>query len=150
VTVLSFVLFVNFIGPFFANTFDWHGDDPTALLGPEWIWNYAFLWSIICFFVSAIYFDEEPIMSKDDLSEFDDDTLKKELEKRKKKKEKEIIPKVLDNIDWSTVLRLAENVKRQMVEQGMYDEDYSNYIFEEVMKSVFGRKYFDWHNKFIR
>jgi len=49
-------LFVGFIGPFFANTFDWHGDDPTALFGPEWIWNYAFFWSIICFFVSAICF----------------------------------------------------------------------------------------------
>ena len=56
VSFLSFILYVGFIGPFFANTFDWHGDDPTALLGPEWIWNYAFLWSIVCFFFSSIYF----------------------------------------------------------------------------------------------
>ena len=85
-----------------------------------------------------------------DLSEFDDDTLKKELAKRKKKKEEEAIPKVLNDIDWTSVKRLAVNVKDQLIDQGMYDEDYSNYIFEEVMKSVFGRKYFDWHNKFIR
>ncbi len=85
-----------------------------------------------------------------DLSEFDDDTLKKELAKRKKKKEKEAIPKVLNDIDWTSVIRLAASVKDQMIDQGMYDEDYDHYIFEEVMKSVFGPKYFDWHNKFIR
>ena len=84
-----------------------------------------------------------------DLSEFDDLSLKKELAKRKKKKEKEAIPKVLDNMDWSKVVGLADNVKDQMVERGMYDEDYDHYIFEEVMRTVFGPKYFDWHNKFI-
>jgi hypothetical protein len=83
-----------------------------------------------------------------DLSEFDDDTLQKELNKRKK--EKEAIPKVLNDINWTNVIRLAVSVKDQLIDQGMYDEDYDHYIFEEVMKSVFGPKYFDWHNKFIR
>jgi len=84
-----------------------------------------------------------------DLSEFDDDTLQKELNKRKKKREKEATPKVLDNKDWSKVIELATDVRDQMIKHGLYRDDYDHYIFEKVMVAVFGPKYFDWHNKFI-
>jgi hypothetical protein len=54
-----FCLFVLIIGPVLAQTFNWHGDDPTALFGPEWIWNWAFILSVVCFFVSAFLFERK-------------------------------------------------------------------------------------------
>jgi len=59
VSVAFFVLFVSVIGPLLAKTFNWHGDDPTALFGPEWIWNWAFILAIVSFFASALFFERK-------------------------------------------------------------------------------------------
>lgn len=58
-SVAFFLLFVLVIGPLLAKTFNWRGNDPTALFGPEWIWNWAFILSLVCFFVSAILFEKQ-------------------------------------------------------------------------------------------
>lgn len=56
-SAVVFLLLVSVVGPLLAKTFNWHGDDPTALFGPEWIWNYAFILSVVSFFVSAFLFE---------------------------------------------------------------------------------------------
>ena len=58
VSVAFFVLFVSTIGPIIAKTFNWHGNDPTALFGPEWIWNYGFVLTVVLFFVVALFLDK--------------------------------------------------------------------------------------------
>lgn len=55
-SVLSFVIFVLFIGPFFANKFNWKGNDPTALFGPEWIWNFGIYVFLVTFGLLVCYF----------------------------------------------------------------------------------------------
>lgn len=56
VSLVSFAIFVLIVGPFLANKFNWRGSDPTALFGPEWIWNYGLLVLLITFILSACYF----------------------------------------------------------------------------------------------
>ena len=57
VSVVFFVLFVSNIGPILAKNFNWHGDDPSTLFGPEWIWNYGFIIALVSFFFSALLFE---------------------------------------------------------------------------------------------
>jgi hypothetical protein len=57
VSVAFFVLFVSTIGPIIAKTFNWHGNDPTALFGPEWIWNWGFFLTIVLFFIVALFIE---------------------------------------------------------------------------------------------
>lgn len=56
VGIVFFVLFILVIGPFLAHKFNWKGNDPTALFGPEWIWNYGFIIFLATFVLSVGYF----------------------------------------------------------------------------------------------
>jgi len=52
------------------------------------------------------------------------------------------------NPDWSGVVDVARSVVSNVLD-GSYHEDIndSHYIYEEVMKAVYGEHFFDWFNK---
>lgn len=59
----SFVLFVLIVGPLLVRVFGWRGNDPTALFGPEWVWNYGCATCLAAFILSAFYLsslDDKP------------------------------------------------------------------------------------------
>lgn len=68
-----------------------------------------------------------------------------EAELQRRKKEREDAPPPLKDIDWAKVLKLADVVKDR--QRGCRREDDAQYMYEEVMKTVYGPLYFDWENE---
>ena len=59
--------------------------------------------------------------------------------------------KQLNEINWSNVIDLAQG-EVDVVASGDYFEDSddtSHFIYEEVMKAIFGDDYFEWMNKHL-
>jgi hypothetical protein len=57
-------------------------------------------------------------------------------------------PTVQENIDWSKVIANAKSEVDEVL-NGEYHEDNDNaqYMWEEVMETVFGKDFFKWYNK---
>lgn len=60
-------------------------------------------------------------------------------------------PKKLENIDWTEVINLAESIKDEVINLGEdyiddSDSDNGEYMYQEVMKAVYGEDYFKWVN----
>lgn len=72
--------------------------------------------------------------------------LLEELARRKTAKKE--APKLVKNPKWDVVIELAKGVV-ESVSIGEVDgsNDDEHYMYEEVMKALYGPKYFDWHNE---
>lgn len=57
-------------------------------------------------------------------------------------------PTIQKDIDWSNVIKQAEDIRDEVV-NGEYHEDNDNdhYLYEAVMEAVFGKDFFKWFNK---
>lgn len=78
-----------------------------------------------------------------DLSQFTEEQLEKELERRKIKR-----PVLNSNPNFSQVIRLTEDLINDVL-SGEYheDNDYKQYIYEEVMTALYGSTLWDFFNK---
>lgn len=88
-------------------------------------------------------------MRNENLKHISETELRKELAFRESERAKTPIPEHQVEYDWSKVVNLATSVRDTLAEGEYVDEDMPHYIYEEVMKAVFGEKYFEWHNKNI-
>lgn len=81
------------------------------------------------------------------LSQFSTKELEQELKVRKKAEMSR--PSVKSNVKWTKVIVIAENIVNDVV-SGSYHitDDHARYMFEEVMKTLYGRDFFDWFNKY--
>jgi len=59
------------------------------------------------------------------------------------------MPKPIEAPDFSAIVRGAKSYVTSCAEPHFYDEDgdSADYMFEEVLKAVYGPKVFDWINK---
>jgi hypothetical protein len=80
-------------------------------------------------------------MSVTDLSDLISN-LQKHLELKKRD-----IPKVLDNIDTTQIVSMAEEVIQSYLADGCYHGDY-HYFFEVVMEAVYGKDVWKFINSF--
>lgn len=79
-----------------------------------------------------------------------DEELKKELEERELRK-KGPRPQLVTKPDLSRLVKMFEDhiaeVERGEISDDSVD-DFKQYVYEETAQTLYGRKYFDWHNKF--
>jgi hypothetical protein len=77
-----------------------------------------------------------------------------ELRELADKKEKTIanIPPVKSDIDWSGVIKLANQKAIELAENGYIDDedDTPQFFFEKVMTTIYGPDIFKWWNKQYR
>lgn len=87
-------------------------------------------------------------MRNQTLSNFTDQELLQEIERRKDLKTPYIIYGVVDDHGIREIIQTIVN----KVEDGSYheDNDYKQYLWEEVMKAYYGKDFFTWFNKIIR
>lgn len=80
------------------------------------------------------------------ISEISTKELKQEIERRSDLEESR--PQLKEDIDWSTVISYAEDTVGQVI-SGNYHEDRDDvqYMWEEVMTTVYGEDFFEWFNK---
>jgi len=79
------------------------------------------------------------------LKDFSDAELKRELERRKEEARPQ--PKPLAEIDWNKVMDQCKRVVDELAINHFEDEDAKEYIYEEVMKAIYGEKIFEWINE---
>ena len=80
-----------------------------------------------------------------DLSKLTDEELAAELKAREQKKNQP--PKLLDNPDWSGVVKYVTESVEEAAKPDGYVKDFETYLFEEVMKTLYGKGFWDWWNK---
>lgn len=78
------------------------------------------------------------------LDNLTDAQLQAELDRRKQPTAS--IPAVVRNPDWSPLIRMVEDVTAESIKQGYQDDDFKHYIYEMVMKAIYGPDYFKWRN----
>jgi hypothetical protein len=79
------------------------------------------------------------------LKHLSDEELRAELERREQEAQK--APTPLANPDWEKLKQwVVENVEEAAKPDG-YVKDFSEYAFEQVMKTVYGPNFFDWWNE---
>jgi hypothetical protein len=81
------------------------------------------------------------------LNEYSTEQLKQAVKDREEAERLAAKPKPLDNIDWSRVIAGAQEEADCISEHGYDPKDSEHWIYEEVMKAVFGNDYFDWYEK---
>ena len=69
--------------------------------------------------------------------------LEKELEESKKQE----IPKPIPVRDFNPLIKMCESHLKDIAEKGYAEEDDKQYIFECVMKTIYGKDIFNWYNK---
>jgi predicted membrane GTPase involved in stress response len=80
------------------------------------------------------------------LSDYSDEELQEELEKRQKLKD---ILQPLDNIDYSSVYASAVEYMAELSESGREPKDCQQHMYEDVMEAVYGKKVWDYINKIL-
>jgi hypothetical protein len=56
-------------------------------------------------------------------------------------------PKPLEQIDWSRVTKSAQSLVDGVAKNGYTDEDAAQYMFEDVMETIYGKDFWKWYNK---
>ena len=79
-----------------------------------------------------------------DLRDFSDEDLKKELEWREKKNNKPPLQK--DDIDWTPLLVMVQEGVDGIARDGRPGKDFDHYVFETVMECVYDRDIWKWWN----
>ncbi len=83
-----------------------------------------------------------------ELSEFDDDQLLKELERRKFIKEKGSIPIQLNNVDDKTIRSYLASIVEEIVDGRWHeDNDDEHYLYELLFTLYYGPEFWTWFNK---
>jgi len=83
------------------------------------------------------------------LNNYSTEDLVRDLEKRKELKN--IKPPIIDNPDWSNVINLAEEITESIFRRNYHEEnDDADFMYEAVMRALYGLNYFEWVNKLIR
>jgi hypothetical protein len=85
------------------------------------------------------------IMSRATFNGVSDAELLAELARRQKLANTPPMP--VANPDWSRVYNMTLEMVKEVSDPDGYSKDFQQYLFEEVMKTVFGPKFFDWWNK---
>lgn len=79
------------------------------------------------------------------LYQFSDEVLVAELERRRKKVSEP--PKPLSDPDFSGLEKMVINHVEDQARREATDETSPFYIYEAVLRIVYGQAYFDWRNK---
>lgn len=81
------------------------------------------------------------------LSEFSDQELEEELDKRLKEREENVKPKILpvEDRDYSELIKLCQQ-HIDALKDGEYDSDCKVFIYEAAMVALFGDDVFTWIN----
>ena len=75
------------------------------------------------------------------LKEYTTEQLEAELKTRKD------CPKLLEHPNWTNVISMGKYRVEQISSEKFHeDNDDKQYIFEEVMKALYGKDYFQWEN----
>lgn len=84
-------------------------------------------------------------MREINISDFSISELEEEIQR---KQEKEAIPLPLHTINWNRILNVAEDRMTSIAGSfGNCYEDAKQYMYEEVMKTIYGADVFEWINK---
>lgn len=78
------------------------------------------------------------------LQDYSDEQLKAELKKREATPKS--IPVKLEKIDFEPVVEMIDRIIERAKSKRYWDEDYEGYIFEAVVKAIYGESFFDWLN----
>lgn len=73
------------------------------------------------------------------------DELEKEIKRRKK--QERLPPPMAVAPDYDSIRECVENINKEMIEQNYNDEDNKHWIYEAVIKALYGDnadKYFNW------
>ena len=85
-------------------------------------------------------------MKQKNISDFSENELKEELERREKEKKISQTPKPVANVDWSHLHNLLiEEVENRA--DGNHTKDFEHWVFETALEAVFGKSIWDWWNK---
>ena len=84
-------------------------------------------------------------MAKLNLKNLTDADLLAEMERRKKAAAAPPMP--VANPNWNPVYNMILEMVKEVSDPDGYFKDFKEYLFEEVMTTVFGPKFFDWWNK---
>lgn len=57
-------------------------------------------------------------------------------------------PKLIENPDWSDVIKMGESIVNNAI-KGYENDDDSQYMLESVMQTLYGKKFYDWYNKVV-
>lgn len=82
------------------------------------------------------------------LRNYDDDALRKELDRRADARAKR--PKPLDKPDWANLVRMFEEHNAKLAKGEREDEDYAHWVYETAAITIYGPRYFDWANEQTR
>lgn len=82
-----------------------------------------------------------------DISEFTVEELQEEISRRKEKERLANKPQPLVNPDLIRLKRVVGQYIEEIYNEVYGDSDISNYIFEEAVKAIYGKKIFNWINK---
>jgi hypothetical protein len=77
-----------------------------------------------------------------DIRDFSTTDLEKELERRKTEQE---LPIITEYQNWSPIIQYALKV-RDSINNGRWDDDYLDYMYDKVMITVFGSQYTKWED----
>lgn len=84
-------------------------------------------------------------MTKSNLSAISDADLQAEIERRKR--QNALPPRPLEHPDFSKLVKMVIEGVHQMANDKYEDDDFDHYVYEEVMKAIYGNAYFEWRNK---
>ena len=59
-------------------------------------------------------------------------------------------PQLVPDPDFSELIKLTERINRDIGKNHCSDNDSSEYVFEAVMKALYGPPYFDWYNEMVK
>ena len=84
------------------------------------------------------------------LTDFTDEALQKELERRAQAKSGSNRPPRLDPIDVSELCKLCEEYLTQCEREGYVDDDLRRYIFEEALEMFYGGDVWKYVNALLK
>lgn len=85
-------------------------------------------------------------MREINISDFTITELEEEI---KRKQKKEAMPSPLHTINWTRILNVTEDRMTTIAEGfgSRNEEDVKQFLYEEVMKTIYGADVFEWINK---
>lgn len=89
-------------------------------------------------------------MTRQYLRSFSEEELQAELERREKERRENKRPTLVENPDFSNVIRDCIAYVDHLHKHDYEPKDLDHYVFEHAMKAVFGPGVFDWINKKLR
>jgi hypothetical protein len=82
------------------------------------------------------------------LTHISDEELQAELERRKQEaQEAQKPPKPLATPDWAKFQKFIEESIAELAKPDGYVKDFTHYVFEEALTTVYGRNFWDWWNE---